>query len=62
MAYYKEETEKGILMAGIRNLATELDVGIVFDSLDDMTYGNLVDLYDELVDQYEEAVFNKWRA
>ena len=62
MAYYKEETEKGILMAGIRNLATELDVGIVFDSLDDMTYGNLVDLYDELVDQYEEAVFNKWEA
>jgi len=62
MAYYKEETEKGILMAGIRNLATELDVGIVFDSLDDMTYGNLVDLYDELVDQYEEAAFNKWEA
>jgi len=62
MAYYKEETEKGILMAGIRNLATELDVGIVFDSLDDMTYGNLVDLHDELVDQYEEAVFNKWEA
>jgi len=62
MAYYKEETEKGILMAGIRNLATKLDVGIVFDSLDDMTYGNLVDLYDELVDQYEEAAFNKWEA
>lgn len=62
MAYYKEETEKGILMAGIRNLATKLDVGIVFDSLDDMTYGNLVDLYGELVDQYEEAAFNKWRA
>jgi len=62
MAYYKEETEKGILMAGIRNLATKLDVGIVFDSLDDMTYGNLVDLYGELVDQYEEAVFNKWEA
>jgi len=58
MSYFNEDIVKDKLINDISKLAQELDVSVMFDGLEDMTYDNLQSLYAELYHQYQEAEFN----
>jgi len=58
MSYFNEDIIKDKLINDISKLAQELDVSVMFDGLEDMTFDNLQSLHTELYHQYQEAEFN----
>lgn len=59
MAYINEIYEKNNLMKTINMLASKLDLVVEFDYPEYVTYGDLVELHTDLVNQYNEKCFNE---
>ena len=57
MAYFDERPERQKLILQIQNLAIKLDVMVIFDSLELMSYGDLKELYINLLGRDVEQAF-----
>lgn len=57
MAYYYEETIKEILLAEIQRYAYALHLNIAFDDPKMNTYAELLELHNDLAEQYKEKSF-----
>ena len=57
MAYFDERPERQKLINQIQTLAIKLDVTIVFDAIEMMSYGDLRELYIDLLDRDVEQEF-----
>ena len=57
MAYFDERPERQKLILQIQDLAIKLDVMVIFDSLELMSYGDLRELYINLLGRDVEQAF-----
>ena len=57
MAYFDERPERQKLINQIQILAIKLDVTIVFDAIEMMSYGDLMELYIDLLGRDVEQEF-----
>lgn len=57
MAYFDERPERHKLIGQIQELAVKLDVSIFFDNIDLMSYGDLRELYINLLSRDVEQEF-----
>ena len=57
MAYFDERPERQKLINQIQALAIKLDVTIVFDAIEMISYGALRELYIDLLDRDTEQAF-----
>jgi hypothetical protein len=57
MAYATEVYVKNSLICSIRQLAMALELVVYFEELDEIAYGDLVALRDNLLDQYNDKFF-----
>jgi len=57
MAYYNEATIRDILLSEIQRYARVLNLNIVFDDPNNNTYAELLQLRNDLANQYKDQSF-----